>query len=297
MGLSLTPACLKDFIFSRELDRRRGSWGDGAETVIRRGLVVGSTILIEKVLPSGFARAGELIEAAAENGGSFPDGLVIVSEKLTSGRGRFRRAWHAPDGGLWLTVVIANTLLPDSARLLPLAVGVAVCETVREYVPEAALKWVNDIMIHGRKVAGVLIESRRCADEEFFLVGIGLNVNNRDFPAPLADTAVSLAQAVGGELDLDGVAYNLLAKLGWNVGLLCDLDETWSDHAANVHPLITRWRKLSDTVGRRVAFGHDLDHGIMYEAVAESIGTDGSLNLRLDDGTVVNEVAGELRYL
>ncbi len=297
MGLSLSPASLKDFILSRELERRRGSWGNKAEIILRRGLGVGSTILVEKAIASGFVRAEQLLAAARENGCCFPDGLVIFSERLTAGRGRFKRVWHAPDGGLWLTLVVANTLMPESARLMPFAAGVAVCETARDHAPDARLKWVSDVMIRGRKVAGVLIETSRCGDEEFFLIGIGLNVNNQMFPAELGPTATSLARAAGGELDLDAVAVDLLSRLAWNIGLLHETDEIRAadDHAP--HPVLERWRRLSDSIGRRVSFGHDLDREVMYEAVVDSLAADGSLNLRLDDGTVVNEVAGEIIYL
>jgi len=297
MGLSLSPDLLRRAILGPELELRRGEYGPRAETIIRRGLAIGSRIIVEDHIASGFARVAELIDQARESGQSFPDGLILFSRQLSSGRGRFHRAWHAPEGGIWLTLVIANTLTPAAARLVPFVIGVAVCETVREYAPGADLRWVNDVILGGLKVAGILVETLPSGDEEFILCGIGLNVNNRDFPPELSGLATSLAQATGSDIPLEEVARSLIGKLAWNIGLLHEVDESPEEHDEEDHPILARWRELSDTVGRRVAFGHDLDRQVMYEAVVESLAADGSLNLRLADGTLVNEVAGELRYL
>ena len=295
MGLSLSPAAVREQALGRELALRRGQH-PRAERIIRRGLVVGSAVVAERAIPSGFARVRELLAAAERQGRSFPDGLVVAAEELSCGRGRFRRVWHAPSGGLWLALAFSGSLTPAAARLLPLAAGVAVCEAARESGAGACLKWVNDVMVAGRKCAGILIENERGRDEDFFIIGIGVNVNNRDFPPEIADTAVSLSQACGRELDLSAFALSLMGKLAWNLGLLMEEDEVPAA-AGGDSALVRRWLELSDTIGRRVAFAHDLERGVMYEAVAESLAPDGSLNLRLADGSLVNEVSGELRYL
>ncbi len=292
----LTPAAVREHALGRELALRRGEHPH-AERIIRRGLIVGSAIVVERAIPSGFARVRELLAAAEREGRSFPDGLAVVAEELSSGRGRFRRAWHAPSGGIWLTLALSGSLTDASARLLPLAAGVAVCEAVREIAGDACLKWVNDVMVGGRKCAGILIESERRGGEDFFIAGIGVNVNNREFPPEIEDTAISLAQACGRDLDLSAFAVSLMGKLAWNIGLLHDYDEVPASMPEGMPPVAVRWLALSDTIGRRVAFAHDLDRGVMYEAVAESLAPDGSINLRLDDGSLVNEVSGELRYL
>jgi BirA family biotin operon repressor/biotin-[acetyl-CoA-carboxylase] ligase len=96
----------------------------------------------------------------AENANrSVASGMVIVAGSLSGPRGRFSRPWFAPAGGLWGCLIHANTLLPTSRRFLSLAVGVACFEAVRPAgAAVACLRWVNDVLIQGKKGAGFLIQ-------------------------------------------------------------------------------------------------------------------------------------------
>lgn len=299
----MNPAQLRP-LFDAEAAERGGDCSpEIASRIIRYGGVVGSRI-------ERFDRRGrcmdygrDLIRRAEEEDRAFPSGTVLIAGELTAGKGRFARLWHAPQGGLWLTLILVNTLLPEHGRFYPLAVGVALCEAARHFGVDAHLKWVNDVHVKNRKLAGVLIETERGPrfGEEYILVGIGLNVNNTVFPPELCDTAVSLRQLLGRELDLEEVIGQLLAKLCWNIGLLHHA-ETEALHAAEEsaapHPLLARWLALSDTIGRRVRFGFDVQREPQYEAVVEGLDPDGGLILRLsEDHTTVVEHAGEILYL
>ena len=114
-----------------------------------------------------------------------PHGTLVTASRQTAGRGRQGRSWVAPDGrGL-----LCSLLLRDPPRLLPLAAGVAVASVVG--VP-ALVKWPNDVLVDGRKVAGILVEGR--PQERWAVVGIGLNValQPEDFPPELRETAGTL---------------------------------------------------------------------------------------------------------
>jgi BirA family biotin operon repressor/biotin-[acetyl-CoA-carboxylase] ligase len=129
-----------------------------------------------RLIDSTNARARELAARGA------PHGTIVTAREQSAGRGRQGRTWVAPAGrALLLSVVIR-----DPPRLLPLAAGVATAEVVG---PDARLKWPNDVLLGGRKVAGILVEGR--PQERWAVVGVGLNVAVRteDFPAELRESA------------------------------------------------------------------------------------------------------------
>ncbi|MDZ7641376.1 MAG: biotin--[acetyl-CoA-carboxylase] ligase [Desulfurivibrio sp.] len=290
-------------------ERRRQLGAEPAsmvEEVLAYGAVVGSRVEFCGRLPSCLDYARTLIRDDEAAGRSFASGRVLIASELEAGRGRFARPWHAPAGGLWLTMVLVNTLLPQHARFYPLAAGVAVAETLRSFGIPAHLKWVNDILVNGRKIAGMLLETDHglVRREEYVLLGIGLNVNNGDFPPDLQELAVSMRQVVGRKLDLKQVAARLLVKLRWQLGLLHYIEarqlaaEGDSGEPPADHPLLASWRELSDCLGRRVLFGFNVQQQPQYEAVVEDIDPAGGLVMRLvADGRRVIEYAGEIQYL
>lgn len=286
--------------------RRREYAAEVVDEVLAYGAVVGSQIDFFPRQSSCLDHARQLIREDEEAGRSFASGRVLLAGELSGGRGRFARYWHAPPGGLWLTLVLVNTLLPQHARLLPLAAGVAVAETLRSLGAPARIKWVNDLLLQGRKVAGMLLETDygRHRREEYLLLGIGINVNNEHFPPELAGLAGSLKQSLGRELALEDVAARLLLKLRWNIGLLHQVEasqlaaEGDSGEPPAHHPLLATWRRLSDTIGRRVGFGFNVQEKIEYEALVEDVDPAGGLILRLAaDGRRLTEYAGEIVYL
>ena len=250
-------------------------------------------------------RARLLILEAAEQGRSIASGTVILADTMTHSKGRFTRSWHAPSGGIWGCMIHANTLLPSARRFIPLAVGVACCQTIHDLGGDAArLRWVNDILIQGCKVAGFLVESyvEPLYHEEFTIVGFGINCNNTSFPNELEGTAASLSQMLGQEIDLVHFVERFLARLGCCIGLLCyeEVRELRGDGFSgkdNGHLLLQWWRELSDTAGQKVVYGFDVMTAPQYEAQAVAMDADGGLILQLPDGTRTIEYSGEVRYL
>ena len=251
--------------------------------------------------------ARQRIREFEDRGDSFASGTVFIADELSGGKGRFQRSWHAPAGGIWMVLVVVNTLLPESAGLCSLAAGVACCETVRAYQIEARIKWVNDVLINNRKVAGILTETVRGTryGEEYLLIGMGVNVNNTNFPPELEPYATAMAGFSQADLDVDRVAALLLAKLSWNLGLLHFTEQEMlnagrfdqENGPSTAHPLLQSWRSLSDTIGRRVRFGFNVMERPQYTAMVERIDHQGRLMMRLDDGTRITENSGEIVYL
>ena len=138
----------------------------------------------------------ELLRRAGAEGAS--DRSVLLAELQTSGRGRLGRAWTAPPG----TQVAVSVLLrpgavsPTLFGWLPLVTGLAVRDALAaEGGVDATLKWPNDVLVDGRKLAGILIESRLGAENRVVVIGIGLNVGMTSFPAGLRQAATSLRLA------------------------------------------------------------------------------------------------------
>jgi BirA family biotin operon repressor/biotin-[acetyl-CoA-carboxylase] ligase len=145
-----------------------------------------------------------------------PEGTVVVAEAQRSGRGRLGRAWFSPPGvNLYLTVVLRPARAPAVVPQLALVAGVAVADALRDVAGvDARLKWPNDVLVGGRKVAGILTELEGEAERVgFVLVGIGVNVNGAaaEFPPELRATATSLRVACGRTVDRALLAGRLLA--------------------------------------------------------------------------------------
>ena len=275
-----------------------------AAAILRYGAMVGTEIEHLTQAPRCMDLARARILACEEANCSFASGRVIIADQLTHGKGRFLRHWHAPAGGLWLVLTLVNTLLPQHAALYSLAAGVACCETLRHYQVNATIKWVNDVMVNGRKAAGILTETLRTSNggEEYVLIGIGVNVNNTVFAPELRNTAASMAEFSGYPFDLAEVTARLLAKLSWNIGLLhyAEAEQLAADRGLGddlPHPLIAVWRSLSDTIGRRVRFGFNVAEAPQYTAKVMDIDNRGQLLMRLDDGQMVCENGGEIVYV
>ncbi|MBI5557374.1 MAG: biotin--[acetyl-CoA-carboxylase] ligase [Deltaproteobacteria bacterium] len=296
-----TPADIVSYIAARETPERcRCLPGKEVRAILRYGAIAGSHIFAYPSLERGMDQARGFIDEYERRDRSFPSGLVILAGQLTGGKGRFKRSWHAPDGGIWMTMVLVNNMVPEVSRLLPLAAGVACCETVRRFGVPAHVKWVNDVHVKGRKVAGILMETLHGSrsGEEYILIGAGLNVNNGDFPPELASLAVSMGDVRGTTFDLGLVVTDLLAKFSWNIGLLYYQEARFlAEGDWGEGGILERWKQLSDTAGRRVRFGYDVQQQPQYEAKALGLAEDGGLRLLLVDDVEVTEYGGEIVYL
>jgi BirA family biotin operon repressor/biotin-[acetyl-CoA-carboxylase] ligase len=212
----------------------------------------------------------------AEQGAA--DGTAVVADTQTAGRGRRGRVWHdAPGDSLLVSIVVRPRLTVADLPKLSLAAAVAVAEAIDLATGlKARLKWPNDVLVNGRKAAGILLESRIVA-EPIVVAGIGVNLRQRTFPPELAETATSLdlegGRAVGREELLEAV---LAAFERWRTGL----------ESEGFAALRTRWLALADTIGRAVTVGE-------HAGVAVDLAEDGALVLRQSAG-LQHVFAGEV---
>ena len=179
-----------------------------------------------------------------------PDRTVVVAESQAAGRGRRGRVWQDEPGASLLTsILLRPRLAPAQLPTLSLTAGVAVAEALASAAGLAPrLKWPNDVLVDGRKLAGILLESRLssapAASACVVALGIGINVAQRAFPPELAEHATSVRLAGGGDLDRDVLLVALLEALDrWRARL----------EREGFAPVRTRWRSLADTLGRTVS--------------------------------------------
>jgi len=146
-----------------------------------------------------------------------PEGSVFVAERQTAGRGRGAHNWHSvQSAGIYCSILLRPVLPPSEALILSLAAGLAVRTAVQELDPalDVDLKWPNDLLIDGNKIAGILTEMNSEATRvRYIVVGIGINVNQASFPSELQRTATSLRLATGTEWSRVNLCAALLKSL------------------------------------------------------------------------------------
>lgn len=118
-------------------------------------------------------------------------GTLVIAERQEAGRGREGRAWQSPLGGLYLSAVMRPPLPLADVPPMTLAIGIAVCDAARSFGAPAALKWPNDVLVAGKKLAGVLVETQSQGGKvDSVVVGIGVNLGA--VPDAVADRAIAL---------------------------------------------------------------------------------------------------------
>jgi len=159
-----------------------------------------TTVRLGRAVRAYHALGSTMNAAATWAAEAAPDGALVLAEHQTAGRGRHGRTWaDTPGAGLLLSLILRPTLAAESLGMVPLAAGVAVAEAVEEVAGLApALKWPNDVLVDGRKAAGVLVEGQFAAGQApVLVVGVGVNVNGGEPPPEAAPHATSLAVAAG----------------------------------------------------------------------------------------------------
>jgi BirA family biotin operon repressor/biotin-[acetyl-CoA-carboxylase] ligase len=214
-------------------------------------------------------------EAMARAQDGAPHGTVVCADVQTRGRGRQGRTWRSlPGENIFLSVVLRLGLPPVATPPVTLAAGVATCEAVNHFAPGASIKWPNDVLWSGLKMAGILTEASTRGDRvEAVILGVGLNVNATELPPELHATSLRLAS--GRTLDRDAVLARLLAEL-----------ERWTDAlvSAGPAPVLAAWRERTSTFGRRLR---------APAGVAVDIDESGALVVETEDGRRIKVHSGE----
>jgi BirA family transcriptional regulator, biotin operon repressor / biotin---[acetyl-CoA-carboxylase] ligase len=223
------------------------------------------------------------VAAAAESGE--PAGYVLVAEQQDAGRGRLDRAWESPPrAGLLLSGLLRPAVPPAALPLLPLLAGLAVAEAVRAVadVP-AVLKWPNDVLAGGRKLAGILVE--RTAGGAV-VIGLGLNVTTRPDELPV-DTATSLA-IEGGRTDREPLAKEILRALARRYTMYVETD-------GSPGSVLPAYREVCETIGRQVVV--QVPGGGSVTGTAVAVDDGGMLLVRGPDGADRAWSAGDVIHV
>lgn len=208
-------------------------------------------------------------------------GTVVAARTQTAGQGRLGRAWDSRPGGLYFTVVLRPRLEPAQVPLATLALGLAVADTLQTFVGVAAdLRWPNDVLIGDRKLAGILAQYQDGA----LLAGVGLNVNQREFPPELAPIATSLFLETGSEQNPEFLLPALARSIESHLNIL---------ETSGATAILRLFEAASSYVaGRRVRV--ELPAGEITGTTA-GLTADGFLRVRRDDGSEVTVTAGGVR--
>ena len=209
------------------------------------------------------------------------EGTVIIADEQTGGKGRIKRIWLSPTGNIALSIILYPRVayLPSLIMLASIAVVYSI-ETVTGL--KSQLKWPNDVLINGKKVCGILIESQvRGNRVDYTIIGIGINVNLRlsDFP-DISLIATSLSDKLGREV----------SRLDMIRRLLVEVERLYLTLPSG-ESIYQQWRDRLVTLDRRVQVRWNKT---MYEGIAESVARDGSLLLRHPDGSLTRVVAGDV---
>ena len=211
--------------------------------------------------------------AAGASGGS-----VFLAEEQTAGRGRVNNQWHsAESAGIYCSVIVRPQLPPSEVLVLSLAGGLAVRAAVREIdsrlVPD--LKWPNDVLVEGKKFCGILTEMNAEATRvRHIVIGIGINVNQAEFPGDLQQTATSLRIATGRKW----------SRVDLCAALLKSLDREYQNLTSNPdahNDILRRFEEQSSMVrGKPVR----VEENGGFEGVTEGLDPRGFLQVRNGDG-------------
>jgi|GEM_PF-28123 len=212
--------------------------------------------------------ATTMFEAARLAASGAPHGSAVVANEQTAGQGRFGRVWHSERGaGLYVSIILR---LPE-AGLLTLALGLAVADAIE--IP-CDLRWPNDVLVNGRKIAGILVNRELDA----FIAGIGINVNHSAFPPELAGIATSLRLATGREHDREALLGRLL--------------EAVERRAAARDTLEAFAARSSWVRGKRVIVNQG---AVVIEGITDGLDPAGYLYVKRPDGIRVTVLAGGVR--
>lgn len=219
------------------------------------------------------------------------EGLLVVADEQTAGRGRLDRAWWSPPGvNLLMSLLVRPPLPPRRAGQLPMCLGLAAVEGIAEVADlRVDLKWPNDILWQGRKLGGMLTELRLIGERlDYAVLGLGINVNLTFAPGTVAPpelhaTAVSLALATGRPISRLALLAAILRRC-----------EHWYDRLLAGESLHMAWAARLETVGRAVKV--ERPGGPLY-GIATGVTPEGGLVIHTTDGAEEIVWAGDVSSL
>jgi len=214
-----------------------------------------------------------------------PEGSIVLAERQTEGRGRRGRVWFSPpEGGIYLTVLLRPRIPPGDAPRITLLTGVALAECLLESTNlSVTIKWPNDILLKGRKLAGILTELSAEMDAvNYVLVGVGINVNIERFPAGLEETATSVMIETGSAFSRVAIIRDFLNRF----------EDCYLEFGREgFERVLGRWKELSHLLGHFIVVETIRDR---YEGKVEDVDEDAALILRDNEGRRRRIISGDI---
>jgi len=215
------------------------------------------------------------------------EGTLVLAEQQTAGKGRLGRSWQAnPYENLTFSIILRPTLSSEALNLLPLYAAVGLAEAIeKETGLSVECKWPNDLLIHGKKVAGILLEGSLKENQiDHVVLGIGLNVNQTTFSEELAERATSLTLQAGREFDRVQILRSILRILESHYALITK---------KGLQSLLPLWMARTTMLNREISVTRD---GTIISGVVRGLSPDGALILE-SEGTEKTLFAGDVTIL
>ncbi len=239
------------------------------------------TVQFFSTLPSTNTYAKQLAAQGA------PEGTVVIADAQTAGRGRLGRSFDSPAGqGIWMSVILRPDCKPEQLMHLTCAAAVAACDAVeRETGHRPGIKWINDLVTDGRKLAGILTElsiDSATGQVDYAVLGIGLNCNQQrvDFPEELRPIACSLAEVTGALVCRSRLIAALIRSF-WEMRQALPRREQ----------IMARYRQDCVTLNQEITV---IQGKLRRDGVALSLSDDGALTVAYTDGTAGIVRSGEV---
>ena len=222
------------------------------------------------------------IKRLAKEGAS--EGTLALAEFQSAGRGRLGRSWEVPEGtSVMMSILLRPKFEPQYAPMLTLVMGMAVAKAVKKLSFDVSIKWPNDVVVSHKKICGILTEMGvRAGKIDYAVIGVGINVNIREFPEEMADKATSLYLESGREFDrsqIPGLVMEAFEEYYEKFAATCDLSGLKEEYES----ILANYNQPVRVLAKEP-----------YEGVARGITDGGELLVEKTDGTIVAVSAGEV---
>ena len=222
------------------------------------------------------------IKRLAKEGAS--EGTLALAEFQSAGRGRLGRSWEVPEGtSVMMSILLRPKFEPQYAPTLTLVMGMAVAKAVKNLGFDVSIKWPNDVVVSHKKICGILTEMGvRDGKIDYAVIGVGINVNIKEFPEEMADKATSLYLESGKEFDrsqIPGLVMEAFEKYYEKFTATCDLSGLKEEYES----ILANYNQPVRVLAKEP-----------YEGVARGITDGGELLVEKTDGTIVAVSAGEV---
>ncbi|WP_342980308.1 MULTISPECIES: biotin--[acetyl-CoA-carboxylase] ligase [unclassified Ruminococcus] len=213
-----------------------------------------------------------------------PEGTLALVEFQSAGRGRLGRSWEVPEGtSVMMSILLRPKFEPQYAPTLTLVMGMAVAKAVKKFGFDVSIKWPNDVVVSHKKICGILTEMGvRDGKIDYAVIGVGINVNIREFPEEMADKATSLYLESGREFDrsqIPGLVMEAFEEYYEKFAATCDLSGLKEEYEG----ILANYNQPVRVLAKEP-----------YEGVARGITDGGELLVEKTDGTIVAVSAGEV---